>query len=276
MMSTRELADALGASESTLKRWIDSGRIAGLRTEGGHRRVPLTEAVRFIRDRRAPVARPELLDLPEISSHRARGEQLVTYLLEGDSAAARGFLAARYLEGARIAELADGPIRDAMHTLGELWRHDDGGIFIEHRATDICLHAVSLLRMVLPSVPATAAIAIGGAPAGDPYLLPSLLASLTVAEAGMTAVNLGPDTPRAAFDAAIARHRPKLLWLSVSAALATARARELVTWLDHVPETIAVVVGGQHAHTVDRLPPRCRRATSMAQLADAVTAVEMS
>ena len=70
LLSTRELADALGVSESSLKRWVDSGRISALRTEGGHRRIPLAEAMRFIRDTAAPIARPELLDLPEA---RARG-----------------------------------------------------------------------------------------------------------------------------------------------------------------------------------------------------------
>ena len=30
LLSTRELADALGVSESSLKRWVDAGRIAGL------------------------------------------------------------------------------------------------------------------------------------------------------------------------------------------------------------------------------------------------------
>jgi len=37
-LSPRELAEALGVSESSLKRWVDAGKIAASRTEGGHRR----------------------------------------------------------------------------------------------------------------------------------------------------------------------------------------------------------------------------------------------
>src|ERR1700759_1480007 len=156
LLSTRELADAIGVSESSLKRWIDAGKIAASRTEGGHRRVALSEAMRFIRDQRAPIARPELLDLPDVGAARARNESLLTYLLDGDHAAARGFVVGRYLEGVRVAELADGPIRDAMHALGGLWRHDEGGIFVDPRGTDVCLQAVAQLRPLVPVPPANA------------------------------------------------------------------------------------------------------------------------
>jgi len=59
LLSPRELADALGVSESSLKRWVDAGKITAARTEGGHRRIALQEAVRFIRETGAPLARPE-------------------------------------------------------------------------------------------------------------------------------------------------------------------------------------------------------------------------
>ncbi|HET9625385.1 MAG TPA: helix-turn-helix domain-containing protein [Kofleriaceae bacterium] len=268
LLSTRELADAIGVSESSLKRWIDSGKIGASRTEGGHRRVALTEAMRFIRDQRAPIARPELLDLPEISAARARNDSLLAYLLDGDYVAARGFLVGKYLEGARIAELADGPIRDAMHALGELWHHDDHGIFIEHRGTDVCLQAVAQLRALLPAPPAHAPCALGGAPAGDPYLLPSLLASLTALEAGLNAINLGPNTPSEAFAAAVAKQKPKLVWVSISTALTPASKRALGRWLAGLPRTTVCLVGGQQAQTLGALPPHAQRVASMVQIAE--------
>lgn len=272
LLSTHELADAIGVSDSSLKRWIDAGKITASRTEGGHRRVPLSEAMRFIRDQRAPIARPELLGVPEIGIDRSRGAPLVTYLLEGSRAAARGFLAARYLAGATIASLADGPIRAAMHALGERWRHDEAGVFVEHRGTEICLHAVSALRALMPETPASAPTAVGGAPSGDPYLLPSLLASFAVAEAGLDAINLGPETPLTAFDAAFATHRPALVWLSITTAPTRALGRALASWLGDVPRGVAVVIGGQHAHALDRLPAQVQRVASMTQLAELAAA----
>lgn len=267
LLSTRELATAIGVSESSLKRWIDAGRLTASRTEGGHRRVALAEAMRFIREQRAAIARPEILDLPEIGVARSRGATFATYLLDGDHVAARGYLIERFLAGTRIAELADGPIRDAMHALGELWHHDAGGIVTEHRGTDVCLQAVSHLRSLLAPPPTGAPIAIGGAPSGDPYLLPTLLAGLTTAEAGMQSINLGPDTPRTALEAAVATHRPKLIWVSVTVAVGAARVGELASWMEKLPRGVTIVVGGQQALALEKLPARVHRIASMSQLA---------
>src|SRR4051812_46263670 len=150
LLSPRELADALGVSESSLKRWVDAGKITAARTDGGHRRIALAEAVRFIRETGAPLARPEALGMPEVAAaneRAARGDdQLFAHLVAGDAVGARGFLLARYLAGSTVEALCDGPVREAMQRLGELWQHDEGGIFIEHRGTDACVQAVTSLR----------------------------------------------------------------------------------------------------------------------------------
>lgn len=276
LLSTRELANALGVSESSLKRWVDAGRIAASRTEGGHRRIELTEAMRFIRDTSAPLVHPELLDLPEVAVAREKGERLVQYLAAGDAVGARGFLIGRYLEGASVADLADGPIREAMHALGELWRHDEGGVFVEHRATDICLQAVAQLRGMIPDPRPDAPLALGGAPSGDPYLVPSQLAAIAITEAGLRAMNLGPETPVHALRHAVVSHRPALVWLSVSSALTPQRARTYAAWIAGLPASTSVVVGGQQAATLTGLPARVHRVPSIAALVDVAIAVRDS
>jgi MerR family transcriptional regulator, light-induced transcriptional regulator len=50
-LSPKALAAAIGVSESSLKRWADEGRLAAERTAGGHRRIAVAEAVRFVRRR---------------------------------------------------------------------------------------------------------------------------------------------------------------------------------------------------------------------------------
>jgi methanogenic corrinoid protein MtbC1 len=120
-----------------------------------------------------------------------------------------------YLSGQSVVEIADGPIQSAMQRLGELWRHDETGIFVEHRATDICIQAVQQLRqLVEPQQPR--ALAVGGAPPGDPYLLPSLLAATALGAEGWQTMNLGPDTPFEALLTAVERSGPQLVWLSAS------------------------------------------------------------
>jgi excisionase family DNA binding protein len=277
MLSTRELAMALGVSESSLKRWIDAGKITATRTEGGHRRVLLSDAIRFVRETRAPIARPELLDLPKVAAARARGDdRLASFVRQGDGGGASGWLAARYLAGVTVAELADGPIRDAMNALGELWHTEDTGVFVEHRGTDACLQAVAHLRGMMETVPENARVALGGGPAGDPYILATQLAAMVCTEAGMRAVNLGPDTPVDAFELAAAEHRPALMWISISSPLPPARARSMSRWLETLPTSTAIVIGGAQARTLSSVPAHALRATSMADLAEVAAAAVAS
>ena len=88
--SPKDLATAIGVSESSVKRWVDDGTIDASRTAGGHRRIPLSEAIRFIRQRRTPVVRPDLLGLRDLATLQKDGdatggdssEQFFDYLRE--------------------------------------------------------------------------------------------------------------------------------------------------------------------------------------------------
>ncbi|CAN5566776.1 excisionase family DNA-binding protein [soil metagenome] len=277
LLSPRELAEALGVSESSLKRWVDAGKINAARTEGGHRRIALPEAVRFIRESGAPLAHPELLDMPEVAAVQqlpaaARGTDAFRhYLAEGDAASARGWLLSRYLAGSSVAELCDGPVREAMVRIGDLWEHDPEGVFIEHRATDTCLQALSHLRSTFEPLP-RAPLALGATPEGDPYLLPTFMAAMVVASVGMRAVNLGPDTPVSALESAYLHHvaagsQPALVWLSASAHLAPERAHELESWLGGLPAATVVVVGGRNGYEIANKHIRIRTTETMTDLA---------
>jgi excisionase family DNA binding protein len=271
LLSPRDLAEAIGVSESSLKRWTDAGRIQAVRTEGGHRRIPVSEAVRFIRESRQPIVKPEILGFPELAAISglppavSADDTLLVHLRAGDASAARGLVLARYLSGESIASLCDGPMRYALERIGELWRHADDGIFIEHRATDICLQALAQVRAAME--PLTGApCAVGGAPGGDPYLLPTFMAATVLSGEGYNAVNLGPDTPVSALTSAITHHAPRVLWLSVSSELTPEAAQDLSALCQREAAAgRAVVLGGRRRSQV--YAPGARIVESMAELA---------
>jgi len=251
LLSPKELADAIGVSESSLKRWADAGRLQVARTEGGHRRIPVAEAVRFIRETGAVVVRPDLLGLvgvPAVNDAKASGtldERLYQALLVGDGAVARALLVGGYLQGETVAALADGPIRSAMGRLGELWRHDSQGIFLEHRATDLCVQAVVALRGLIEP-PAEGLVAVGGAPELDPYMLPSMLAATVLTAAGLRAVNLGPATPLASLRHAVAHHDARVVWLALTSTVSEELAEELGGFARELANAgRTLVLGGQ-------------------------------
>ena len=224
LLSTRELARAIGASESSLKRWADEGLIHGARTAGGHRRSQSGEAGRVIRETHAPLVHPEVLGLGSVAAvnedappAEEAAERLFAHLRDGRGREARDLILSQYLAGQSTAAIADGPIRAAFERIGELWRHDEAGIVLEHRATQICMAAVQQLGALVEN-PEKAFVAVGGAPSGDPYILPTLLAATVLASEGLEAINLGADTPFSALMEAARRYHAGLVWLSVSVA----------------------------------------------------------
>ena len=288
LLTPRELADAIGASESSVRRWVDAGRVKLSRTSGGHRRIPLAEAVRFIRQSRATVVRPDLLGLNEVTAtaavaERARGggsggsgaranddtELLYRALEAGDRVMARGIVLSWYLAGRPIAGLVDGPLRAAMSRVGDLWRHSDSGILVEHRATEIVLETLAHLRTLLPLAGARAPVATGGAPSGEFYAIPSLAASIILAEAGFRDINYGPNTPPLLLAAAAEQHDARLVWFSVSTAeRESALQRQLRALARRIaPRGATLLIGGSHAYPhVPRNEPNVVEMQSMSEL----------
>lgn len=256
ILSPRELAHAIGVSESSLKRWVDDGLIEASRTAGGHRRITIAEAVRFIRETRQPLVSPETLGLadlaavsPDEGSADARAQKLERYLTDGAAPEARGLILSMYLAGASVAELADGPIASAMARIGDAWRQDEHrGIFIEHRASEICAAAVVQLQMTL-AAPKGAPSAVGGAPSSDSARLASLLAATVLAAEGFHAVNLGAHTPHESLFRGAEQHRAALVWLSATHISEESTFREATLSLARRLHGIGarLVVGGRFA-----------------------------
>ena len=278
-LSPRDFGAAIGISESTIKRWVDTGEVRVMRTPGGHRRIPRSEAVRFIRDHHCTLADPGLLGLDDGLAPAPitieLTEQVHAALVAGDEPVLRRLLIGAYLGGARLAELGDGPVRSAMQRIGTLWQHSDDGIAIEHHAVQVLLRMLLRLRQYLALPPAEAPAALGGAPAGDPYLLGSALAEMCLLEAGWRTMNLGPDSPLGAFRAAMARMRPRVVWLSLSSPPGSGQAEAVTELADQCQRTGAhLVVGGRCVDELglDEATP-CERARSLADLVELVRAL---
>jgi len=259
LLSPREVAAAIGVSESTLKRWTDDGLIRATRTAGGHRRIPINEAIRFVRESQARIVNPTILglkDLEELDGETpvgpsAREEQVHQALVDGRASRVRGLVTSLFLDGVTVAELCDDVLAPCMQRIGEIWRHSDEGIFIEHRATDLCVQALNHLQGMI-ELPEDAAVAVGGGPSKDPYLLGTLMAATCLADAGIRAVNLGPDTPVASILHAVDASDAALAWLSVSAPAAPGLGDQVSDLADELDKRGGcLVVGGRNVSRSD-------------------------
>ncbi len=273
-LSPKELAEAIGASESSLKRWVDSGKLTASRTAGGHRRIALTEAIRFIRAAELHVVRPDRLGLPQAPHVDAAdptdsAERLFVALNAGDAPTAEAMLLNAFLDGQTVVSIFDGAVRLAMERLGELWQHREDGIFIEHRATDIMVHILNRLRSLLAAPGLDATPAVGGALSGDPYIMPTLMASLALTDAGWRAVNIGPNSPTATLVQAATHYHARLIWVSISSESPARRQHDdLHQLVARLPDRdMMVAVGGRFAdRSVTTLSDRIVTVQSMAEL----------
>lgn len=255
LLSPKELAAAIGVSESSIKRWVDEGRIEAARTAGGHRRIALAEVVRYLRESQQKLILPGLLGLSEEADEAAAGsleeagEKLYQWLLAGSVAPAQGLLAQLYIHGHGLAAIFDGPLRQALARIGLLWLHGESdGIFVEHRALQICLSAVHQLRSLLPKTEG-GPLAIGGTPPPDPAQLPSLMVATVMAGEGFDAVNLGPDLPLPVLGNAVLDKKPALVWLSICHRSDEATLRRELAELHQKTAAVGavLVIGGQAA-----------------------------
>jgi excisionase family DNA binding protein len=277
LLTPKELAETLGASESSIRRWVDSGDIRIARTAGGHRRIPMAEAIRFIRQIGAPVVRPELLGLGKLPFNDVGGERLsdaekiFRSLQSGDGEMIRDFLVSRYLEGNALCSLFDGPLLVAIRRVGDLWEHDERAILIEHRATGICIEAIGMLRRLLPPVREDSPLALGGAPQGDPYQLPSMMAGTVLMESGFRDVNFGANTPVELLGKEAIDRGARLVWLSIStpceAKLLRASVKKLAADLGN--HKIHLIVGGRNH--LDYLPRKLPNVTSIQSMTELAT-----
>ncbi len=274
LLSTRQLAEVVGVSESSIKRWVDRGKIAATRTPGGHRRIALPDALKFIREEGLPAGgfRADVAATTPLAA--ATSENLRNASLRGDLRRTQEILIGSWLAGRPVAQIWDDLVAPAMDEIGKLWGKGPHGIALEHVATDTVTQVASQLRTMVEATHDHQRLAVGCAPELDPYLLPSSAASTVLSDAGWRTANLGPMTPTAALLDHIKSQEPALVWVSFSREV---RCDEIDQLVGRVVETSDnhLIVGGRGIPVDwESREERCTHGRSMAELAEAVDKIE--
>jgi excisionase family DNA binding protein len=219
LLAPQQVAEAMGVSESSIKRWCDQGLLESARTAGGHRRLPIASVLQFLRESGRDVRMPSAIGLPAaifggpLPDARDRYQEA---LVSGEEATVREVLFGLYLAGWRMSVIGDEVIGGAFRRIGDLWDCGRVEVYEERRACEMTLNALRELRVCLPPPSPSALIAVGATPEGDPYAIPVMLAELVLRESGWNATSLGSSLSFASLRASLAKSAPRLLWISVS------------------------------------------------------------
>lgn len=221
LLTPKQVAQAIGVSESSLKRWCDKGVIPFEKTAGGHRRLPLSGVMSYLRQSGHTVVEPEVIGLPsnvgkgQLVIDRAR-QQFREALLSGKEQTARQVLFNLFLAQHSIADIVDNVISQAFAEIGEDWECGKIDVYEERRGCQVTQRLMTEIAAALPPANPDAPIAIGGTLARDHYTLATTAVELVLRDCGWNAMLMGTNLPSLSLVKAIEDYQPRLVWLSSS------------------------------------------------------------
>ncbi len=199
------------------------------------------EAVEPAADRAPSGTLGALASIRKDAQRENAARQLYEYLLTGEIEKVIGFVTWLYLNGMEAAEIIDGPVRESMAEIGQLWKCEPRGICLEHQATNMM--ASALYHLANCAGRPSSRAAVGGAVEGDSYLLPTLAISTVLSLEGYRSVNLGPSVPLPSLASLIEELEPDVVWLSCSTPETQTTGKEIVKLAEWIEAPL--IVGGQ-------------------------------
>lgn len=219
MFSPKQVALALGVSESSVKRWVDTGQLTAAKTAGGHRKVSLPSVSEFVRKSGHELVQPQLLGLaaalPRASVERSQ-DALFAALIGGREEECRALIFGLYQRGESIVELGDRLIGPVFGRVGDGWKAGEVGVHQERRCCEVMMATLHELRRLLPPPTDDAPLALVATPSGDFSEVPVRMVELTLLAAGWRVFPAGSGLPLQEIAAATVRLRPQLVCVSAT------------------------------------------------------------
>jgi excisionase family DNA binding protein len=218
LLTTSEVGDLLAVHPSTVKRWCNDGDLAFHKTEGGHRRILLSDTLEFAAQRGIPTV------LEPFSPFEAGVWAGLNAVLGEDSFSEVRALAYRWLtegnldlitalfvmlgrnEDIPLPRLFDEGVAGFMRLVGEGWRKADLRVADEHLASQAIVEALTSLSGPTAAAAGTASsgargaeqagdAALVGAMEGDHHHIGALCVRVLLERVGWRVAYLGPDVP---------------------------------------------------------------------------------
>lgn len=227
IFSTAQLSQLLQVSESTVKRWADSGALRCFKTPGGHRKFRLHDVLEFLDNNGFETLGFLVRPKEEFEDYRAhwqitRGDWkglsqvCQKMLLNGDREKMFVLMSNCVTRQVPLAKVFDMVVMPAMKRIIDAWENGDLRVYEERKATLTLTQVVSHLTQVLHKKVKGTGVAVVACPEGEHHFLPVAIAALLLEEQGWTVVNMGPDTPWRALQEGLEGITPQLAIYAVT------------------------------------------------------------
>lgn len=219
LFTPKQIAGALGVSESTIKRWVDNGRIRAGKTVGGHRKLTLAAIVEFIRETGHEAPHPEKIGLAACTTRRAPeqlAEPLYEALVSGDEPGVRNLVLGLYQNGESIVRIGDQLLSPVFRRIGQGWESGELSVHQERRSCTALLAVLYEIRLLAPTPGDDAPLVLCATPHTDFAEVPIRLVELTARHAGRRTWMAGAGLPLQEIQGAIRLQRPQLVCVSVT------------------------------------------------------------
>lgn len=214
LWTSADVAAALGVGVSSVKRWTDEGRLASVRTPGGHRRYEISAVREFAHAYGYASERLPDLPAPPATGVVELRAALLPALLQGNAGTVRAVVGAARQLG--VAQVLDGAVSETLRTIGEMWARGELGVEAEHQASYLLSEAIDRLRP--ETVEENGPLAILAAPPGEQHELPLRMVRLLVELHAWRTLYVGANTPWPAVDTLVRRSKPAAVLLSARSA----------------------------------------------------------
>jgi len=231
----REVAERLGVHYMTAYRYVRTGRLAAVRSQG----VWMVDPADLVALAEAPGTIRE-------SSRPRAARQLTQLLVQGDDIGAYSLIQEALGSWAGPVEVHTEMLVPALRDIGDRWALGQLTVADEHRATSVALRLLGRLGPIFVARGRHRGMVVVGSVAGDRHSMPTALAADLLRLAGFLVIDLGADTPAQAF-AQSARSADRLVAVAIAATMSGMEGpvAEAVAAVRAEVGTAFVVVGGR-------------------------------
>jgi excisionase family DNA binding protein len=274
MLSTKQAALLLGAHESTVKRWCNSGALSCTYTKGGHRRIDLRtlldyarkegiecEMIQFGEDAEAIWKAVGGLANQQISDDLI--EMIRDWLMDANSNKVVGLIGTCRLMEVPLAAVFDLLLGRVMQSVGDEWSRGVFEVGEEHRVSECVQDILYVLYADITRRPKKERVgtAVVGTGPGEEHIIGALMVRILLEDLGWDVVYLGRNVPEVDFILFQRKYSADLICLSVTTNREPAevlRSIHSIRSLDTGDVPFKLAIGGSGASGAQALLQRTR------------------